>query len=53
MAFLRTLLGRPENERPFILFPIGYPADGCEVPALERKPLDEVMVEVTSDDLPM
>lgn len=53
MAFLRTLLGRPENERPFILFPIGYPADGCEVPALERKPLSEVMVEVTSDDLPM
>ena len=53
MAFLRTLLGRPENERPFILFPIGYPADDCEVPALERKPLAEVMVEVTSDDLPM
>ncbi|MGI9528744.1 MAG: nitroreductase family protein [Acidimicrobiia bacterium] len=51
MAFLRTLLGRPENERPFILFPIGYAADPCEVPDLVRKPLAEVMVEVTADDL--
>ena len=51
MAFLRELLDRPENERPFILFPIGYAADDCEVPDLERKPLDEVMVEVTASDL--
>lgn len=46
MAFLRKLLGRPENERPFCMFPIGYPADSCVVPDLTRKPLDEVMVEV-------
>lgn len=51
MAFLRTLLGRPENERPFILFPIGYAAEGCRVPDLERKPLEAVMVEVTSAGL--
>lgn len=51
MAFLRTLLHRPENERPFVLFPVGYPADDCTVPDLMRKPLDEVMVEVTADDL--
>jgi hypothetical protein len=51
MAFLRTLLKRPENERPFILFPIGYAADECEVPDLERKPLSEVLIEVTADDL--
>lgn len=51
MAFLRTLLGRPENERPFILFPIGYPADGCTVPDLTRKGLDEVLVDVAADDL--
>lgn len=51
MAFLRTLLGRPENERPFILFPIGYAKDGCEVPDLVRKPLSEVMVEVFADEL--
>ena len=51
MAFLRTLLRRPENERPFILFPVGYAAGDCRVPDLVRKPLDEVMVEVTADTL--
>ncbi len=50
MAFLTTLLGRPPNERPFILFPIGYPAEDCEVPDLTRKPLDEVMVEVIAPE---
>lgn len=50
MAFLRTLLNRPESERPFILFPIGYAADGCRVPDLERKPLDAVMVEIAAYD---
>ena len=44
MAFLTTLLGRPENERPFAILPIGYPADDCVVPDLIRKPLDEVLV---------
>ena len=47
MRFLADLLGRPENERPFVLIPIGYPADGCRVPDIVRKSLDEVLVEVT------
>lgn len=42
MRFLNQILGRPENEKPFILFPVGYPAEGCEVPDLTRKGLDEV-----------
>jgi nitroreductase len=46
MAFLTRLLGRPANERPFIVFPVGYPAEGAEVPNLRRKTLGEVMVEV-------
>ncbi len=46
MAFLTRILGRPEHERPFALFPVGYPLDGVEVPDLRRKPLDEVMVVV-------
>ncbi len=50
MAFLTAVLGRPENERPFCLFPIGYPADDCEVPDLKRKSLEEVMVEVNALD---
>jgi iodotyrosine deiodinase len=45
MAFLARLLGRPEHERPFVLLPVGYPAEGCEVPDLERRPLDEILVE--------
>ena len=45
MAFLTKLLDRPSNERPFILFPVGYPEPGSVVPKLERKPLDEILVE--------
>lgn len=44
MRYLSELLGRPENEKPLILFPIGYPAADCTVPDLVRKPLDEVSV---------
>jgi iodotyrosine deiodinase len=51
MAFLRTLLGRPESERPFILFPIGYSSETCQVPDLTRKSLDAIMVEVETSDL--
>jgi nitroreductase len=47
MKFLTRLLGRPDNERPFILFPIGYPATDAHVPDLRRKPLEDVLVEVT------
>jgi hypothetical protein len=42
MGFLSELLERPENERPFLLIPVGYPAAGCEVPNLERKSLGEI-----------
>ena len=44
MRFLSELLGRPKNEKPYILFPVGYPAPGCEVPDLVRKSLGEVTV---------
>jgi nitroreductase len=47
MKFLTKLLGRPDNERPFCMFPIGYPAEDCVVPDLGRKTLDKVMVEVS------
>jgi iodotyrosine deiodinase len=42
MGFLRELLGRPENERPYVLIPVGYPAEDTVVPDLERKPLAEI-----------
>ena len=44
MGFLCEVLGRPQNERAFVLIPVGYPADGCQVPAIQRKPLAQVMV---------
>ena len=43
MKFLQELLGRPKNEIPFVLIPVGYPAEGAMVPDIERKPLDEIM----------
>jgi iodotyrosine deiodinase len=46
MRFLGEILDRPENERPFILIPVGYPADDAEVPDLERKSLDEIIVRI-------
>ena len=44
MKFLAKVLGRPDHERPFLLLPVGYPADDATVPELSRKPLDEIMV---------
>ena len=46
MGFLREVLERPENERPFILIPVGYPAADAEVPDLTKKPLDEISVRL-------
>lgn len=48
MKFLSDVLDRPAHERAFLLIPVGYAADDCEVPkkALLRKPLDDVMVVV-------
>lgn len=44
MGFLAKLLERPDNERPFLVIPVGYAADECPVPDLRRKALGEVMV---------
>jgi len=44
MNFLSTLLGRPANERPFLLIPVGLPLPQCQVPALDRKALEQVLV---------
>jgi len=52
MGFLRRILGRPDNERPFVLFPVGYPLPGVKVPDLKRKPLSEVMVVVEDGSAP-
>jgi nitroreductase len=42
MNFLTSVLGRPANERPFLLLVIGYPADEARVPDIAKKPLAEI-----------
>lgn len=44
MRFLSEILNRPSNEQPYILFPIGYPAEDCIVPDIKRKSLLEISV---------
>jgi iodotyrosine deiodinase len=43
MNFLSELLSRPKNERPFLLLPIGYPADDATVPDIKKKTSEEVI----------
>ena len=42
MKFLNRILGRPAEERPFLLLVAGYPADGAEVPDIHRKGLGDI-----------
>jgi nitroreductase len=42
MGFLSEILGRPENERPLLLIPVGYPADDATVPSLVKKPFEDI-----------
>ncbi len=44
MKFLAGILNRPDFERPYLLIPIGYPAEGCVVPDIQRKSLEQIMV---------
>lgn len=50
MNFLQELLQRPENERAFLLIPVGYPAESVLVPRLERKTKSEVVVYYEPSD---
>ncbi|HEX6074697.1 MAG TPA: nitroreductase family protein [Micromonosporaceae bacterium] len=46
MRFLNPILGRPPEERPYLVIPVGYPADDAMVPDITRKPLDQVLVRI-------
>ena len=46
MKFLNEILGRPENERPFLVLVVGYPEDGATVPDITKKPLSDIAVFV-------
>ena len=43
MRFLEKILKRPDNERAFLLLPVGYQAEKVYVPNIKRKPLEEIM----------
>ncbi len=43
MRFLEKILNRPDNERAFLLLPVGYEADKTYVPDIQRKSLTEIM----------
>ena len=47
MKFLSELLGRPANERAFVMIPVGYPASDARVPLISRKSLADIMVCIT------
>jgi nitroreductase len=42
MGFLNEILGRPQNERPFLILVVGYPEADATVPEIQKKPLDEI-----------
>lgn len=44
MNFLKKILNRPDNERPYLLLPVGYAAENCYVPDIQRKAMNEVCV---------
>lgn len=46
MKFLNDIVGRPANERPFLVLVAGYPADDCRVPRITKKPEAEVVTFV-------
>ncbi len=43
MGFLAKILNRPRNEKPFLLIPVGYAAEGVTVPRIHKKPLSDVL----------
>ena len=44
MDFLTKILSRPQNEKPYLLIPVGYPAPNATVPNIRRKSQEEVLV---------
>ena len=44
MAFLNDMLGRPAQEKPVMILPVGYPAADATVPAVakRKKPFDQI-----------
>ena len=50
MGFLNEILQRPANERPYVIIPVGYPAEDARVPDIHKKALDDIMVVIGGVD---
>ena len=46
MKFLNGMLGRPSNERPFLILVVGYPEEAALVPDITKKPLEDIAIFV-------
>ena len=46
MNFLGKILNRPENEKAYLLIPVGYPSENAEVPKIKKKPFSEISKKV-------
>lgn len=46
MRFLGEVLNRPDNERAYVIIPVGYPAENAHVPVIKKKKLDEIMTVI-------
>jgi nitroreductase len=44
MGFLNSILNVPPDAKPFLLLVVGYPAEGAEVPVIQKKLLEEIAV---------
>lgn len=42
MSFLNQILGRPENERPYLILVVGYPSENAKVPVITKKTIREI-----------
>ena len=40
MGFLEHILGRPKNEKAYLLIPVGFPDENAQVPIINKKPYD-------------
>ena len=52
MKFLSRILRRPSHERPYLLIPVGWPAEDCMVPDIQRKPIEDIMVVDRPEEAP-
>ncbi len=49
MKFLNRIMGRPVEERPFLLLVAGYPAEGAHVPDMRRKRIEDIATFLVAD----